>query len=91
MTQHITTLQTSDGTVTINAELFQEYLKEAFEHLTAIEEATEQFKEVVETVAATTGLKKPKVSKYLKERYEAKTKKTRELGDLFTSLDEATQ
>lgn len=88
MTQHVTTIDTSDGTATIDQELFQGYLKEAYEHLTAIEEATEMFKEVVETVAENTGIKKNKVSKYLKQRFEAKTKETKELGELFQNLDD---
>lgn len=83
------TIDLADGTATINDELFKEYLKEAYEHLTAKQEAEEMFKEVVETVAETTGLKKAKVSKYLKQRFEAKTKETKELGELFAKLDEA--
>lgn len=91
MTQHITTLETSEGTATINQELFQGYVKEAFEHLTTMAEAEGYFKEVVETVAETTKLKKSKVSKYLKERYAAKTKATREMGALFEKLDEVVE
>lgn len=87
MTQHVTTIETTDGTATINQELFQGYLKEAYEYLTEIANATELFKEVVETVAENTGLKKNKVSKYIKQRFEAKTKETKELGELFQNLD----
>jgi type VI protein secretion system component VasK len=89
MTQ-ITTISTAAGDVTINSDLFQGYVNEAFDHLDAVAEATELFNEVVETVAETTKLKKPLVKKYLKARHEAKTKATKELGELFTALDEAT-
>ena len=86
---NITTIELTDGVATINDELFKGYMKEAFEHLTSKQEAEELFKEVVETVAETTGIKGAKVSKYLKERYKAETKKTTELGELFRTLDEA--
>jgi hypothetical protein len=89
MTQ-ITTIETKTGNVTINAALFQGYIEEAFDHLDAAAEAQELFKEVVETVAETTGLKKAIVSKYLKARHAAATKQTKELGELFTALDDAT-
>lgn len=91
MTQHITTLETSEGTATIDQELFQNYVKESFEHLTAMAEAEGYFKEVVETVAETTGLKKSKVSKYMKERFAATTAKTKEMGELFEKLDEVVE
>ena len=87
MTQQITTISTSNGTVTINSELFQGYLEEAFDHLGTIEEAQGFFKEVVETVAENTKLEKKVVSKYLKQRHAAKTKETKELGELFQNLD----
>lgn len=88
---NIVTLDTSEGTATVDQELFQGYLKEAFEHLGAMEEAESLFKEVVETVAETTKLKKSHVSKYMKERFAASTKKTKELGTLFSKLDEVVE
>lgn len=89
MTQ-VTTIATASGNVTIDGELFQGYINESFDYLDKIAEATELFKEVVETVAETTGLKKPLVSKYLKARHAAATKVAKDLGELFTALDEAT-
>jgi predicted solute-binding protein len=86
-----TTIQLADGVATVDQELFQNYLKEAFEHLGAMEEAEDMFKEVVETVAETTKIKKSKVGKYFKERYAAKTKATKELGQLFEKLDEVVE
>jgi hypothetical protein len=86
----VTTIETKAGNVTINAELFQGYINEAFDHLDAVAEADELFNEVVETVAETTGMKKPLVKKYLKARHKAQTKATKELGELFTALDNAT-
>jgi predicted solute-binding protein len=88
---NVTTIEFDGKNVQIDQKLFQGYLKEAFEHLGAIEEADQLFKEVVETVAETTGLKKAKVSKYLKERHAAKTKATRELGQLFEALDDVVE
>jgi predicted solute-binding protein len=86
----VTTIATKTGNVNINAALFQGYIDEAFDHLEAAAAAVEKFKEVVETVSETTGLKKPVVSKYLKARYETKTKDAKELGELYTALDNAT-
>jgi transcription termination factor NusB len=88
---HITTINFEGTNVTIDQELFQNYMKESFEHLGAMEEADQMFKEVVETVAENTGLKKAKISKYLKERFAAKTKATKELGVLFEKLDEVVE
>lgn len=85
---NVVTLDFEGKNVKIDQDLFQGYLKEAFEHLGVIEEADGLFKEVVETVAETTGLKKARVSKYFKERFAAKTKATKELGELFGKLDE---
>jgi hypothetical protein len=88
---NVVSIEFDGKNVQIDQEMFQEYLKEAFEHLATIEEADQQFKEVVETVSETTGLKKAKVSKYLKERHAAKTKATRELGQLFEALDDVVE
>lgn len=84
---NVTTIEFDGKNVQIDQELFQGYLKEAFEHLGAMEEADQMFKGVVETVAENTQLKKAVVSKFLKQRFEAKTKATRELGQLFEALD----
>jgi hypothetical protein len=84
-----TTIATKDGNVTIDAALFQAYTEEAFEYLETIVEATDHFKELVETVEETTGLKKATVAKYLKARHAEKTKETKELGNLFAALDDA--
>lgn len=86
---NIITIDTTDGIVKIDSDLMKGYLSESYEYLDTISEAQKNFKDVVETVSDTTGLKKALVSKYLKERYELKTKKTKELGELFGKLDEA--
>lgn len=75
--------------VEIDGELFKGYRQEAFEHLDSKKNADALFKEVVETVAETTGLKKGVVSKYLKTSYEAKLKAMQEEADLFSTIDEA--
>ena len=79
------------GSATIDSKLFTAYLQEAFEMLEKIEETGKDFKEWVETVAETTKLDKKYVSKYAKARYKDSTKETTELGELFSSLDEALQ
>jgi len=83
----VITIEQSEGVATVNDELFQGYLREAFEHLSQIEEGKDGFKEVVEALADATKLKPAKVSKYLKQRFDAKTKQTKELGVLFIKLD----
>lgn len=90
-------ISTINGPVTINAELFQNYVNEAFEYLDEIEELKgklkeqkDLLKEVVETVAETTKLDKKVVAKYFTARHEESTKATKELGELFSALDEAT-
>lgn len=87
---NVVSIDTKDGKATINGELFQGYLDEAYGYLDKIAEEEEKFKEVIETVAETTGLKPAIVKKYIKARYEAKTKATKELGEIFTAIDNAT-
>lgn len=84
-----TTIATKDGTVKIDSALFQGYTDEAFEYLKEIATQAENFKSVVETVAETTGLKKAFVSKYLKARFEEKTKDAKDLGNLYEAIDKA--
>lgn len=88
MTNKISTIDTSEGTITINSELFTGYYQEALSVLDAIAESTKDFNEIVETVAENTGMKKAKVAKYFKERFAEKTKATKEIGELFGTLDE---
>lgn len=88
---NVTSINTSEGNVTIDQELFKGYAREAFEYLGDIEAADDKFKKVVETVAAATKLKKGKIAKYFRERFAAKTKATKELGQLFEKLDEVVE
>lgn len=79
---------TFDGTtVTIDEKLFQGYNSEALEYLREAAEQMENFKDVVETVAETTGLKKAKVSKFFKDRYAQKIKEGSETAALFETLE----
>ena len=87
---NVTTIETKAGKVTIKEELFKGYVNESFEYLQAIAHNQTLLKELVETVAETTGMKKGVVSKYLKQRFEDKTNETKDLGNLFEQLDEAT-
>lgn len=77
--------------VEIDGELFKGYRQEAFEHLDNKSEAEARFKEVVETVAETTGLKKGVVSKFLKTSYDAKLKELKDQAELFGAIEEAVQ
>jgi len=76
--------------IEIDVALFNAYQQEAFLHLRTLEGAKEQLKEVVETMAETTGLPKTLLSKYLKAKYAEKTKELSEVGKCFEALDEGT-
>lgn len=85
---NIVTIETSDGVARIDDEKLLAYWQEAAEHLGEIEAAQERFKEIVEEFAKEAKLKKSTVSKYFKERHAVKTKQTKEIGNIFTKLDE---
>ena len=79
---------TFDGTtVTIDEKLFQGYNSEALALLSEADGIMQNFKDVVETVAETTGLKKAKVSKFFKDRYAQKIKEGSETAALFETLE----
>lgn len=88
MTQHTTTISTSEGTATIDSKLFKEYNKEAHAVLEKISELQKDFKEIIESAADGTNLKKPKIAAYFKARFKEATKATKEQGELFAQLDE---
>lgn len=52
--------------------LLKEYKKEAFTYLSAVSEAKEALKEVVEALAESTGLKKAVVNKLFKDSFDNK-------------------
>jgi predicted solute-binding protein len=85
----VTTIDTKDGTVTINLDDFIGFNQEAMEALGQEEAAKQQFKDIVAEAAGKTGMKKGKISKYFRARFAAKTKEATELGELFEKLDEA--
>lgn len=82
------TIETSEGTATIDAKLFKGYNEEALNLLNEAEGIMQNFKDVVETVAETTGLKKATVSKFFKQRYADKIKEGSETAALFEQLEE---
>lgn len=88
MTKHTLTIDTSEGTATIDSQKLTEFNQRALDVLEQISELTKDFKEIVEEASDATKLKKAKVSKYFKSRFDAKTKDTSELGILFSQLDE---
>ena len=85
------TIETPDGVIELDADLLNGYRTEAFEFLRDEAEAKRDFKDAVEAQAETLGISKKLLTKYLKASFKAKTKEARELGDLFTQLDEATK
>lgn len=78
-----------DGTRDIDIALFTGYKDEAFFHFNSLESAAEELKELIDTIAKTTGLKKGFVKKYLKARYLEKTEAAVAEGKGFAALDEA--
>lgn len=82
------TIETSEGTATIDAKLFKGYNEEALNYLNEAEGIMQNFKDVVETVAETTGLKKATVSKFFKQKYADKLKEGSETAELFEQLQE---
>jgi hypothetical protein len=85
------TIETPDGVIELDADLLNGYRTEAFEFLREEAEQKRNFKDAVEAQAETLGISKKLLTKYLKASFKAKTKEARELGDLFTQLDEATK
>lgn len=72
---------------TIDAALFREYRQRAFEALDNKKQADADFKDEVETLAETTGIKKGTLSKYLKDSHAAKTKAVIAQADTYDALD----
>ena len=61
---------------------------EAFELLQEIQAANENLKDIVEAVAESTGIKKAKIMKYYKQKFDDKLKALSEDVALFEFLDE---
>lgn len=83
------TIPTAAGNKDIDPALFAQYKDEAFGYLDTLEEAKGNLKEVIETLAESTGLTKGLVSKYLKARHAEKTADNIAEGKTFAALDEA--
>jgi predicted solute-binding protein len=81
-------LDTVEGNVTLNSDEMQAFTRRSTQILSEVEALNEDFKVLVQEMADATKLKKPKVSKYLKQRYTYKTKETKQLGELFSTLDD---
>ena len=78
-----------DGSRDIDVALFSGYKDEANEYFRTLEDAAEELKELIDTIAKSTGLKKGFVKKYLKARYDEKTEAAVAEGKGFAALDEA--
>lgn len=83
-------INTEAGTATIESRVFTGYSQEAHQALQNMADATAKYKEVVDTVAENTKLKKGVVSKYFKLKYREKTSTAVEEGEIFKVLSEIT-
>lgn len=86
------TIKDKDGAdieVTIDPKLLNEYYKRAVKALKADADAKAEFKAEVEGIADKSGLPKAIVSKYFKARQKDETKKSKDLAEVFETLDEA--
>lgn len=81
-------IDTTEGSATINSDSFGDYNRRAIAVLSEIAALQEDFKVIVQEASDNTKLKKAKVAKFFKSRFDAKTKDVKQLGDLFTTLDD---
>jgi uncharacterized protein (UPF0335 family) len=82
-------IQTTEGTVNVNAELLRTYYTEASELLKNEADAKEQFKDAIEAQAEALGVDKKVLTKYFKARFKEATKEASQQGKVFEQLDEA--
>lgn len=88
MSNKITTIDTSEGTININAQEFTD-LYRRYRNLKLEEEAAKEgIKDLVGEAADATKWKKAKLSKYFKARYNAEVKALKEQADLFAKLNQ---
>lgn len=85
----ITDKNGEDIEVTVDPKLLNEYYKRAVVALKAEATAKAEFKAEVEGIADKSGLPKAIVSKYFKARQKDETKKSKDLAEVFETLDEA--
>lgn len=88
MTSTIST-NTPDGNVTIEVQKLEELNRRSIALQSEIHALQEEFKDLVADGSKETGIKKPVLSKYLKARFNVKTKETKIAGDLYEVLDGA--
>lgn len=82
-------IATKNGNVEVEAELLKGYLSETAEHYEAIDEAKNELKLIGEAIEEKTGIKPAQFLKYAKARFDEKTEASKEIGELFTALDDA--
>lgn len=81
------TITVGDESFSVDPNLLRQYTAEAFRILQEEAEAKADFKAGVETMEETFGIPKAVLSKWLKARYKAETKKAQELASAFSQLD----
>lgn len=84
----VATIDTAEGTITLNSDDMKDSNKESIRILSEIAALQEEFKEHVEAVAEKIGMKKGKLTKYFKARFNAQTKALTEQGEVFGKIDE---
>lgn len=85
-----TTIETKNGPITIDQELLNGYISEAYRHYKAVEDAKGDLKLIGEALEEETGVKGSLVMKYIKAKFDDKVKDAKELSELFEQLDVAT-
>lgn len=86
-TEDQVTITIGEESYNIDPDLLRQYAIEAYEILKREAEAKADFKGAVETMEETFGIPKTVLSKWLKARYKAETKKASELAEAFEQLD----
>lgn len=85
-------IELPDGEIIeVEPELLRGYREESFEYLREEADQKANFKDAIEAQSEALGIDKKLWGKYVKSAFKAKTKEARELGSLFTALDEATE
>lgn len=88
-TQDQVGIPTPDGVKNIHPDVLKGYRDEAFGYLKAETEAKASYKDVLEAIETTSGIKKGLISKWLKALYKAETDKAKALATTFQALDDA--
>lgn len=87
VTQNQVGIPTAEGVKNVNPELLKSWKDEAFTYLKAEAVEKAKFKDLVKTIADSTGIKKGIISKWLKARYEDKIKDLSQVTETLEALN----